>query len=320
MTKKKDDSEKPSPPSPGLLAEELQNFQQIALALKPSPGNVPRLPGVDICGLSLPLRDRIGGDHLIYVDFNKRYDLDRRIEEAEGEGRDEVAARLRERRRRAGILLADVSGHRVTDALIAAMLHQAFLLGAYYELDRFGEITTRLFEHINQRFYRSTNVNKYLTMIYGEVSEEGRFRFLSAAHPQPMVFSREFGCFVDISADRLVTFPPVGMFPSIAEIDEPVAFSALGYKQTYTVNEIDLLAAGDVLLLFTDGLSEHAGGEYFPESVARLLAASGEQTAEQICETLKTDLLANAAPHDDISFVVIKKTLGGEEQRAERDP
>jgi serine phosphatase RsbU (regulator of sigma subunit) len=293
--------------SQGFLAEELENFQQIALALKPSPGSVPRLPGVDLHGLSLPLRDQIGGDHLIYVDFNKRYDLDRRIEEARGRGREDVAEKLLECRQRAGILLADVSGHRVTDALIAAMLHQAFLLGVYYELDRFGEITTRLFEHINQRFYRSTSVNKYLTMIYGEVSTEGRFRFLSAGHPPPMVFSREYGSFVDISADRMVTFPPVGLFAS-TEPGERVAAGALGYKKTYTVNEIDLLASGDVLLLFTDGFSEHAEGRYFPDSVSRLLDATRDWTAERICEALKDDLLESGAPHDDISFVVVKKT------------
>ncbi len=125
----------------------------------------------------------VGGDHIIYIDFNRRYDLPRRIHEAKAAGQRQVAERLEECRHRAGILLADVSGHRNTDALIAAMLHQAFLLGAYYELDRFGEITTKLFEHINQRFYQTTNVRKYLTMIYGEISQEGRFRFISAGTP-----------------------------------------------------------------------------------------------------------------------------------------
>jgi serine phosphatase RsbU (regulator of sigma subunit) len=303
--------------SQGKLTEELENFQQIALALNPSSGSVPRLEGVDIHGLSLPLSDQIGGDHLIYLDFNERYDLARRIQEAESGGRDDIAEHLRECRQRAGILVADVSGHRMTDALIAAMLHQAFLLGTYYELDRFGRITTKLFEHINQRFYRSTNVHKYLTMIYGEVSAEGRFRFLSAGHPPPKVFSREFGRFVDISADRLVSFPPVGMFASNADPDERVSAGALGYKQTYTINEIDLLADGDILLLFTDGLAEHAGGEYFPASVGRLLASSGDQTAKQICGALKADLLASAAPKDDISFVVMKKTRP---RNAKRNP
>ena len=111
------------------LAQELENFQEIAQALKPASGGVPELDGVDICSVSMALNGVIGGDHLIYLDFKTRYDLKRRIREAEEKGRDEVAENLRRLEHRAGILVADVSGHRVTDALIAAMLHQAFLLG-----------------------------------------------------------------------------------------------------------------------------------------------------------------------------------------------
>ena len=290
------------------LADELENFEEIAGVLKPSSGAIPKLPGVDISSVSLPLQGTAGGDHIIFIDFNRRYDLPRRIEEALREGSDEVAARLRECRHRAGILLADVSGHRVTDAVIAAMLHQAFLVGAYYELDRFGEITTKLFEHINQRFFRTTRINKYLTMLYGEISDRGRFRFISAGHPRPRVFSREYGCFVDISEERLVSYPPVGMFPSDTGLSERVEAGRLGYKQPYTVNEIDLLASGDILLLYTDGLSEHAGGDYFPAAVEKTLASVRNQPAAVICEKLKQDVLAFETATDDISFVVIKKT------------
>jgi serine phosphatase RsbU (regulator of sigma subunit) len=297
------------PQQDAAAADELINFRQMAANLRPSPGGIPRLKGVDIYGRSLPLQDETGGDHIIYIDFNQRYDMPRRIEEAETEGRPEVAERLRACCRRAGILLADVSGHRATDALIAAMLHQAFLTGAYYELDYYGEITTKLFEHLNQRFYRTTTVNKFLTMIYGEISDEGRFRFISAGHPRPMIFSREFGAFVDISADRLVSYPPVGMFPS-TNLNERVDPGRLGYKQPYTVNEIDLLANGDLLLLYTDGLSEHAGGTYFPRSVEGRLARLSDQSAKTVCEFLFQDLLTYGSPQDDISVVVIKKTHG----------
>ncbi len=290
------------------LADELENFQEIAGVLKPSWGAIPELSGVDISAVSLPLQGTAGGDHVIFIDFNRRYDLPQRIEAALREGSEEVADRLRECRHRAGILLADVSGHRVTDALIAAMLHQAFLVGAYYELDRFGEITTKLFEHINQRFFATTKINKYLTMIYGEIWEQGRFRFMSAGHPRPMVFSREFGEFVDISEDRLVSYPPVGMFPSDASLSERVEAGRLESKQPYTVNEIDLLANGDILLLYTDGLSEHADGEYFPAAIEQTLARVRDQSAAIICEKLKQDVLAFAPATDDISFVVIKKT------------
>src|SRR3989442_12596770 len=70
------------------------------------------------------------------------------------------------------------------------MLHQALLLGSLYELDTFGHITRRLFENLNTRFYQSSSLHKFVTMIYGEISEDSTFRFLSAAHPPPVVFSR----------------------------------------------------------------------------------------------------------------------------------
>jgi len=292
------------------LAAELRNFEEIAALLEPSPGGIPRLRGAEISGLSKPLTGAGGGDHIIYIDFKQRYDLERRIAKAEAEGRQAVADKLRACRGREGSLIADVSGHRVTDGLIAAMLHQAFLLGVYYELDRFGEITTKLFEHLNQRFYRTTSVNRFVTMLYGELSERGRFRFISAGHQPPMVFSRERRRFVELSPERLVSFPPVGMFASRGDAGERVDPGWLGYKDPYTVNEIDLLAKGDLILLATDGLIEHCEGAYFPVAVERALAESVDRSAAEICEHLWRDASAAGPPKDDLSLVVIKKTAG----------
>jgi serine phosphatase RsbU (regulator of sigma subunit) len=288
-------------PPADQLADELQNFQEIARHIRPSPGEIPELPGVDIAGLSMPLRDVIGGDHIIYIDFNRRYNLAHRIARAQKEDRPEVVKKLEQLRQRAGILVADVSGHRVTDALIGAMLHQAFLLGAHYELDRHGEITTRIFEHMNTRFYRTTAVNKYFTMIYGEISVQGRFRFISAGHQPPVVFSREYGKFMKISEDRLVSFPPVGLLPSGNDPDERVEPGILRYKKRYEVNEINLLNFGDTLLLLTDGLVEHDRGRFFPGSVERLLADAADLR-------LRKAILDAGPAEDDISVVAIRRT------------
>jgi serine phosphatase RsbU (regulator of sigma subunit) len=289
-----------------LAVEELQNFEDIARFLNPSPGAIPQLKGVDIDGLSLPLRRGIGGDHILYIDFEQRFDLDERIEDALRAGREKVARKLRRNRNRAGILVADASGHRMTDALIAAMLHQAFLLGTYYELEMFGEITTKIFEHINERFYRTSSINKFFTMIYGEISTRGKFRFLSAGHPPPAVFSREYGRFMPIDENRRMSSIPVGMLPSCGDPDERRHPSLHGRKKLYAVNEIDLLARGDILLLYTDGLSDHGDGRYFPEELQRLLAADKDRTATEICERIGESLPAYAPQQDDVSVVVVK--------------
>jgi serine phosphatase RsbU (regulator of sigma subunit) len=286
---------------------ELRNFEEILAAIKPSDQYIPKLDGVDIHGVVTPLKGKVGGDHILYLDFNRRYDLDSRIEAAVTEGRTEVAEKLRLNKRRAGILLADVSGHRVTDAVIAAMLHQSFLLGTYYEMDMFGEITTRLFEHINTRFYKTASVNKYFTMIYGEISNEGRFRFISAAHQPPVVFSRKYGQIVPMSPSHIVSYPPIGMLPSDEDAEQRYP-SLVGYKKRYTVNEINLLGSGDVLLLHTDGLSEHADGEFFPGEVERCLLEADSHSAKTTCSMLQERIDRHGPPSDDCSYVVIKKT------------
>jgi serine phosphatase RsbU (regulator of sigma subunit) len=292
----------------GALVAELRNFREITSGLVPSSVRPPSLSGVEVAGVSLPAYDVLGGDHLIYIDFQRRFDLPRRIAEAEGSGLKNVAEELRKCWHRAGILLADVSGHRLTDAVIAAMLHQAFLLGTYYELDRFGRITTRLFEHLNQRFYETTAVNKYFTMIYGEVSDEGHFRFISAGHPHPLVYSREYRSFVAIPGDRLASFPPVGMFPSGGEFAEQMESSPLGFKPGYRVNKIDLLAPGDLVLLYTDGLSELASGTYISARLEELIGQVVNLPATEIAAQIKTDVLHLAEREDDVSFVVIKRS------------
>ena len=289
------------------LTDELENFEEIARYLNPSSGEIPQVSGIDIAGMSMPLRRVIGGDHVIYIDFKRRYNLARRLARAKAKRRDEVVRNLSELKHRAGILLADVSGHRMTDALLAAMLHQAFLLGAYYELDRYGEITTRIFEHLNTRFYRTTAVSKYFTMLYGEITSGGKFRFISAGHQPPSIFSREFGRFVDIDPDRLTTFPPVGLLPPGDDLDEATD-SLLKSKRKYEVSQINLLSPGDALLLATDGLVEHGAEGFFPDAIESLLREAIDESAETICGRIQKLVLQHGKPKDDITAVVVKRT------------
>jgi serine phosphatase RsbU (regulator of sigma subunit) len=288
------------------LTRELHNFEQIAQYLLPQPGDLPRLAGIDVFGGTLALNGTIGGDHLIYVDFKQRFNLPARIEAAIARGRGDIADHLRRCQRMAGIVLIDVFGHHVTDALLAAMLHQAFLLGALYELDMYGRITRRLFENLNARFYKSSGTHKFVSMIYGEISEDARFRFLSAGQPPPAVFSHEHDRFMAVSP---VSFPPVGMMPSLGMIDEASPDSPLGFKDRYTLNDWSLMGAGDILVLHTDGLAEHGEQEedYFPSRVEQTVRRVKDRSARAIYEAIRDDLLAFSAPADDISFVVIKR-------------
>jgi serine phosphatase RsbU (regulator of sigma subunit) len=292
-----------------LLAEELKNFQDIARHIVPLPGEIPTLKGIDVYGDTIPLTGIIGGDHIIYLDFKKRYDLVARIQRAAAAGRQDIVDHLERCQRKAGIAVLDVSGHHATDALLAAMLHQAFLLGALYELDMFGNITRRLFENINSRFYQSSSRHKFVTMIYGEISEDATFRFLSAAHPPPVVFSNFHERFMEVSRDLCTSFPPIGTLPSNDVIDRSTTPSAVGFKERYRLNEWTLMGAGDILLLYTDGLLDHSRGDepYFPKHLENTVRTVKQKTAKEIFESIKASVLDFATPSDDISVVVIKR-------------
>jgi len=292
------------------LTGELKNFEEIAEYLIPRPGDVPELRGIDIHGGTLSLNGLVGGDHVIYVDFKQRFDLDARIERALEEGKFDLVENLRRCQTMAGIAVLDVSGHQITDAFMAAMLHQAFLLGAIYELDMFGQVTRRLFENLNTRFYDSSGAHKFVSLIYGEISEDTGFRFLSAAQPFPVVFSRQHDRLMDVREEACVSFPPLGMLPSLDVTDRRRTTSPLGFKAHYKMNEWVLMGEGDILVLCTDGLAEHNndGHDYFPQHVEQKLREVKSLPAAAIYEALKQDLLAFARPSDDISMVVVKRT------------
>jgi serine phosphatase RsbU (regulator of sigma subunit) len=114
---------------------------------------------------------------------------------------------------------------------------------------------------------------------------------------------------MEVGADLRVSFPPLGMLPSLHAIDRStVGTSMLGFKERYETNEWSLMGAGDILLLHTDGLVEHSRGDesYFPGRLEETVRHVKDQTARQILDAIEQDLLAFHAPSDDISIVVIK--------------
>lgn len=288
-----------------FLEGELDRFSELVRTFEPPPGELPEVPWIDVYGEALPCNGQAGGDHIIYIDFKKRYKMEKLIHQAP----EHLKKKLRATAARAGIVVLDVEGHDFSSAFIASVFHQAFLLGASYELQFFGEITTSLLENINTRFFNSSGISKTLTMVYGEISANGTFRFISAAHPPPLVFSNKFDRLVAISDERLASFPQIGTMPSPgnSEISVPL----LGIKEKYTVNEINLMGSGDILLLYSDGLSDHQdpqGGKYFPGRLEERLRESKHLPARQIFQHIKKDMNAfNDRPDDDITLVIIKK-------------
>src|ERR1700690_2985101 len=123
----------------------------------------------------------------------------------------------------AGVLLVDAQGHGIISAKIASTVHDTFHAFMLAELDHSGKTTPGFFEKINLRLAQSVtarnalgwnandNAREIATMLYGEMRVEGLFRFVNFGHPPPLVFSAEFRRFVEIHADRMVEFLPLGL-------------------------------------------------------------------------------------------------------------
>ena len=123
------------------------------------------------------------------------------------------------------------------------------------------------------------------------------------------VFSQKHGRFMEVDPELCISFPPVGMLPSWDVIDRNTTKSDLGFKDHYEMNKWLLMGSGDILLLHTDGLSEHQRGDtpYFPGRLEDTLRGVAHLKAREIFDAIKADLVDFAPPTDDISLVVIKR-------------
>ncbi len=294
--------------------ELLAGAEYLSQCLTPDAGAIPKIANVDIYGATVPLNGVAGGDLITFIDFRERYDLDSRIAGALAKGQEDIAHKLRQLKRKGAILVADVAGHEFADAILALILHQIFHMGTLYELASRGEITSRLIEQINTRFCRSKTLRNlfedsrstsFITLIYGEISHTGRFRFVSAGHPPPLVFSREYDRFVEICSDRLVSYPPLGLQMNEDNADVRLYQPALGYKKRYAVNELNLMGQGDVMLLYTDGLIDPFSA-YTQSRLERAVSRTRNGSAQQICEAIMEDRKSSVEQTDDISLVAIK--------------
>jgi serine phosphatase RsbU (regulator of sigma subunit) len=193
---------------------------------------------------------------------------------------------------RARILIADVMGHGARSALVTAILHT--MLGSGGVDEDPGQVLT----WINRQFcglVSKTRTTMFLTACHLVAdTREGTLRFAVAGHPSPLVVRRSGGV-----AENLVTsenrFPAIGLFESTE------------YRSASRP-----LSAGEIYLLYTDGLVEAADsrGEEFGEGRLRTTAAEAvRRGAGSLPEALRESVngfLGATMPDDDICMLSVE--------------
>ncbi|MCJ7581078.1 MAG: serine/threonine-protein phosphatase [Candidatus Aminicenantes bacterium] len=298
---------------------ELDNFEILTRDTIPRPGEIPKISGFDIYGESIPIRGTVGGDHIIYLDFKNRYDLEEEIKEVlqderfTPETKERIIANIHSLKSKAGLLIADVSGHYKTDFSFASRLHDSFLTGVLYEIEGRGDVTPNLFRKLNTRLYNSSSFDKYITMIYGEISETGIFKFISAGHPFPLIYSKNQQRLLPSADPGMEPSPPLAAFPSSGPDLERKMFRS-GFYSKFKVNQMMIEEPGDILLLYTDGITEHknAEGKFFYDSesggeLEKTIHRNRDLSSKDLFARIKESLLEFSEPQDDVSYILIKK-------------
>jgi serine phosphatase RsbU (regulator of sigma subunit) len=185
---------------------------------------------------------------------------------------------------RLGLVLADISGKGMSAALLMANL-QANLRGQYALA---LEDVPRLLRSVNHLFYRNTETSHYATMFFAIYDDRTRrLRYVNCGH-NPPILMRANG-----NTERLTaTATVLGLFE---EWDCEVA-------------ECEL-ASGDVLVIYTDGISE-AGpneGEEFGDD--RLIVTTRKhelQSAAEILDKILSDVqqVSRGRQADDMTLIV----------------
>lgn len=187
---------------------------------------------------------------------------------------------------RLGLVLADISGKGMSAALLMANL-QANLRGQYALA---LEDVPRLLHSVNHLFYRNTETSHYATMFFG-IYDDGtrRFRYVNCGHNPPLLL-RANGQVERLTATATV----LGLFEEWA----------------CTVAEYEF-APGDILVIYTDGISE-AGPtpeEEFGEK--RLIATirnHQQQSAGEILDNILAEVqqFSNGKQADDMTLIVAR--------------
>jgi serine phosphatase RsbU (regulator of sigma subunit) len=218
-----------------------------------------------------------------------------------------IAENLHDLYSTAGVLLVDAQGHGSIAAKIASTVHDTFHTAMLCELDANGKTTAELFETVNLRLAQSVTARNALgcdaestgreiaTMVYGEVRPGGLFRFVNFGHPPPLVFSAEFGRFMEIGRAHMVRFPSLGLEIPEDHPDRSRYVSMMLRPSQMTqldLDEITLMNRGDIIFLYTDGVYD-GDDDRERQAIEAVVEENKWKPAKDICNAILNYALRN---------------------------
>jgi sigma-B regulation protein RsbU (phosphoserine phosphatase) len=192
------------------------------------------------------------------------------------------------------LAIGDVSGKGISAALLMASL-RASLRGV--TIDNPREFA-QLMDKVNRLVYEASADNRYATFFFGAFDPATRvLECVNAGHNAPLVLRQKSdGSFeiLRLEADG----PVVGLLPFAVYTEQSLR-----------------LEPGDLLVSYTDGISEamtHDDEEWGEERMMAAAAAAKGYTANEVLQTVFAEadkFTAGAAQHDDMTLLILKLDL-----------
>ena len=190
------------------------------------------------------------------------------------------------------VVIADVSGKGVPAALLMSATAAALRLGANHDRDMLAQVA-----RLNTEIAAVSDSERYVTLLVAEIDTHERvIRYVNCGHNPALLFRARTGVLTRLNA----SCPPIGL--STEEICE-------------LTSEEDL-TSGDILVLYTDGVTEaenRLGEEFGMERLSEIVRLGSSLSAEDLMASIynaAADFCADSL-NDDVTILVVKCDFDG---------
>ena len=189
-----------------------------------------------------------------------------------------------------GLAIGDVSGKGISAALMMASL-QASLRG---ETSRASNDLAAMVGNVNRLVFEASQSNRYATFFYAQYDPATRLlTYVNAGHNPPMIFRRQQG------KTEVLRLEATG--------------TVVGLIDKFAYDQVSVpLVPGDLLLAFTDGISEAMnsnddewGEDQLIEATEKCGGMNPQETLTSIMQSADA-FVAGAKQHDDMTVVVLQ--------------
>jgi serine phosphatase RsbU (regulator of sigma subunit) len=184
------------------------------------------------------------------------------------------------------VVIADVAGKGVPAALLMAATAAGLRLEANHDRNMLQQV-----ERLNTEIQAVSDAERYVTLLVAEIdTHERKIRYVNCGHNPALLFRSKTGTLTPLNS----SCPPIGLSPE--EICELASAD---------------LSAGDVLVFYTDGVTE-AQNRFGEEFGMERLSATVRRGSSLSAEDLMVDIYNTATDFcgdqfkDDVTIVVVK--------------